>query len=71
MKEDKKKRQFERQARWDQGEDVSDTNKEKEEKEGEVGDDDGGIAWDALIVEDESTGGDSVQQQVGEAVGLT
>jgi hypothetical protein len=40
-KEDKKKRQFDRQARQDRGEDVSDT--DEEEEEGEVRDNDGGV----------------------------
>jgi hypothetical protein len=42
VKEDKKKRQFDRQARRDHGEDISNT-EEEEEEEGEVRDDNGGI----------------------------
>jgi hypothetical protein len=57
-KENKKKGQFDRQVRQDRGEDILDTD-EEEEEEGEVKGDDGGIAWDALIVEDEPVGGDS------------
>jgi hypothetical protein len=59
-KEDKKKRQYDMQARQDWGEDVSDTNEEEEEEtEGEFEDDDGGVTWDALVGEDEPMGGDS------------
>jgi hypothetical protein len=70
-KEDKKKRQFERQARRDRGKDVSDIDKEEEAEEEKIGDDDGGVACDALVEEDRLASGDSSQQQVGEAVGLT
>jgi hypothetical protein len=48
-----------------------DTNEEDKEEEGELEDDGGGIAWDALVVEDEPAGGDSSLQQVGGAMGLT
>jgi hypothetical protein len=42
------------------GEDVSDNDdEEEEEEEGELKDDDGGIAWNALVGEDEPVGGDS------------
>jgi hypothetical protein len=60
VKEDRKKRKFERRARQDRGEDVSDTDKEDEAKEREIGDDDDerGVAWDALVEEDEPAGGD-------------
>jgi hypothetical protein len=59
VKEDRKKRKFERRARRDRGEDVLDTDKEDEAKEREIGDDDDdrGVAWDALV-EDEPAGGD-------------
>jgi hypothetical protein len=50
VKENKKKRQYDRKARQDRGEDVSNTDEEdEEEEEGELKDDDGGVAWDALI----------------------
>jgi hypothetical protein len=53
-------------VRQDRGEDVSDTN---EVEEGEIGDDDGGITWDALVEEDGPAGSDPSQQQVGVAMG--
>jgi uncharacterized membrane protein YukC len=50
VKENKKKRQYDRKARQDRGEDVLNTDEEdEEEKEGELKDCDGGVAWDALL----------------------
>jgi hypothetical protein len=47
-----------------------DTDEEEEkEEEGEFKDGNNDIAWDALVGEDEPVGGDSSQQQVGEAAG--